>query len=213
MKLVKLTAKNYRSLRDVSVEFSSLNVFIGANASGKSTILDALRFLQEGVQTRDFNIPVYSRGGFLNLAWKGEPASTIELTVEFEDGDARFEWSVRLNRTNFDFSVTERVSGLPLNSPPQSLLSSESGEGWWWSGEQSKSVILKQEPTICALAAASADASFPAVTLRRSSLSGVFLIQTLSFCAEIGWAWQGSPSRPSWEKPCERFARSGSIIS
>ena len=57
MKLVKLTAKNYRSLRDVSVEFSSLNVFIGANASGKSTILDALRFLQEGVQTRDFNIP------------------------------------------------------------------------------------------------------------------------------------------------------------
>lgn len=162
MKLVKLTAKNYRSLRDVSVEFSSLNVFIGANASGKSTILDALRFLQEGVQTRDFNIPVYSRGGFLNLAWKGEPASTIELTVEFEDGDARFEWSVRLNRTNFDFSVTERVSGLPLNSPPQSLLSSESGEGWWWSGEQSKSVILKQEPTICALAAASADASFPA---------------------------------------------------
>ena len=99
MKLVKLTAKNYRSLRDVSVEFSSLNVFIGANASGKSTILDALRFLQEGVQTRDFNIPVYSRGGFLNLAWKGEPASTIELTVEFEEGDARFEWSVRLNRT------------------------------------------------------------------------------------------------------------------
>ena len=162
MKLLKLTAKNYRSIRDVSVDFSDLNLFIGANASGKSTILDALRFLHEGVQTRDFHTPVYSRGGFLNLAWKGAPADSIELVVLLEEEDTKFEWSVRLHRGSADFQVYEHIRGLPPSSPPQELLQAEKGEGGWWSGETMAGVTLKQAPTVCALAAASADASFPA---------------------------------------------------
>ena len=64
MRLLSLTAKNYRSLRDVTVDLGDLNLFIGANGSGKSAILDVLRFLQEGIQTYDFRSPVFSRGGF-----------------------------------------------------------------------------------------------------------------------------------------------------
>ena len=134
MKLLRLAAKNYRSLRDVSIDISNLNLFIGANASGKSTILDALRFLHEGVQSRDFRTPVYSRGGFNNLAWKGEPADHIELAVLLEEGDTRFEWSVRLVRGPVDVDVYEHIRGLPLESPPQELLKAEKGDGEWWSG-------------------------------------------------------------------------------
>ena len=162
MKLLRLAAKNYRSLRDVSIDISNLNLFIGANASGKSTILDALRFLHEGVQSRDFRTPVYSRGGFNNLAWKGEPADHIELAVLLEEGDTRFEWSVRLVRGPVDVDVYEHIRGLPLESPPQELLKAEKGDGEWWSGEKRAGVTLKQAPTVCALSAASADASFPA---------------------------------------------------
>jgi predicted ATPase len=162
MKLLKLTAKNYRSLHDASIDFGDLNLFIGANASGKSTILDALRFLHEGVQTRDFRIPVYSRGGFLNLAWKGDYADYIELAVLLQEGTTKFEWVVRLVKAPVDFHVYEHVRGFPPSSPPQELLKAEKGEGEWWSGEQKAGVILKQAPTVCALAAASADASFPA---------------------------------------------------
>ena len=162
MKLQKLTAKNYRSLRNVTIEFGSLNFFIGANASGKSTILDALRFLHEGMQNRDFRNPVNSRGGFLNLAWKGEYANDIELAVEIEGEDYTFEWAVRLTKESIDFKVTETVKGFPKSSPPQELLSAEKGEGVWWSGEKKAGVTLKQGPTTCALAAAAADASFPA---------------------------------------------------
>ena len=43
MKLVTLTAFRYRSLREETIPLSDLNLFIGTNASGKSTILDALR--------------------------------------------------------------------------------------------------------------------------------------------------------------------------
>ena len=162
MKLLKLTAKNYRSLRDVEIEFGDLNFFIGANASGKSTILDALRFLHEGVQNRDFRGPVYSRGGFLNLSWKGEYANEIELAVEIDKEEYRFEWVVRLTKEHIDFKVTETVKGFPKSSPPQELLSAEKGEGVWWSGEKKAGVSLKQGSTTCALAAAAADASFPA---------------------------------------------------
>ncbi len=41
MRLAKRRASNYRSLRDEVIELDGLNLFIGANASGKSTVLDA----------------------------------------------------------------------------------------------------------------------------------------------------------------------------
>ena len=162
MKLSRLSARNYRSLRDESIDLNALNVFIGANASGKSTILDALRFLHEGIQTRDFRNPVFARGGIVHLAWKGEAADQIELVVRLEEEVRTFEWSVRLVRDGYEFYVEERVDGLPRGSPPTHLLESRRGEGWWWSGEEGERVELKQARTSCALAAAAADASFPA---------------------------------------------------
>ena len=162
MKLSRLSARNYRSLRDETVRLSDLNVFIGANASGKSTILDALRFLYEGVQSRDYRNPVFARGGIVHLAWKGEAADQIELVVRLEDEVRIFEWSVRLVRDGYEFYVEERVDELPHGFPPAHLLESRRGEGWWWSGEEGERVDLKQPRTSCALAAAAADASFPA---------------------------------------------------
>ena len=162
MRLLRLTAKRYRSLRDESIELSDLNLFIGANASGKSTILDALRFLHEGVQARDFRAPVFSRGGIVHLAWKGEEADQIELVVRLENGSKTYEWSVRLVREGYEFHIEEHIMEVPSQSPPVQLLNAEKGEGWWWSGAKGEQVTLKQAPTSCALAAAAADASFPA---------------------------------------------------
>lgn len=162
MKLLTLTVKNYRSIRDEAIELGDLSVFIGANATGKSAILDALRFLSEAVRARDFRGPTFSRGGMLNLAWKGQEASQVELTVAVEGGERRYEWNVRLVRQSHDFSVVERVHETPRGYPPIELLSAESGRGWWWSGEKGERVNLLQEPMDCALAAAAVDASFPA---------------------------------------------------
>ena len=162
MKLSSITVKNYRSLREVSVDLKDLNLFIGANASGKSAILDTLRFLSEAIRARSFRVPAYSRGGILNMAWKGREADEIEFTV-IVDGDRRFEWYVRLTREGHqDFTVTEHIRETTGGSPPTQLLDSNRGSGWWWSREESKGVDLLQDPTNCALAAASADASFPA---------------------------------------------------
>jgi len=162
MKLLSLKALRYRSLRDETIPLNDLNLFIGTNASGKSTILDALRFLHEGVQERDFRPPVFSRGGILNLAWKGEEARQIELVACFEDDGRTYEWSIHLTKEGYDFAVQEEVSEFRKGAPPSHLLSADKGRGWWWSGEKGDRVSLAQPATTCALAAAAVDVSFPA---------------------------------------------------
>ena len=162
MELLSLSASRYRSLMEQTIELRDVNVFIGVNASGKSTILDALRFLHEAVVQRDFGLPMLSRGGFLLLAWKGEVAHQIELKVCIKDNDKVYEWLVRLTPGDYDFKVSEQVRLVPDGKPPTTYLESNAGEGWWWSDDGNQQVRLKQDPTVCALASAAADASFPA---------------------------------------------------
>ena len=161
MRLLTLLAERYRSLREQRIDLDGFNLFIGANASGKSTILDALRFLSEAVRARDFRQSVFTRGGLLHLAWKGEAAQQIGLTLRLDDGGRRFEWAVRLVRGGYEFHVEEDVNEQRPGQPPAQLLHAARGEGWWWSGKEGR-VELKQAPTACALSAAAADASFPA---------------------------------------------------
>ena len=160
MRLARLTARNYRSLREESIEINALTLFIGANAAGKSTILDALRFLHEGLLGGSFTRPVSRRGGILDLAWKGAEANHMELSVDFEDNNRCFNWSVELNPVSYYFRVKEQVRETSSEPQTNKLLCAEAGVGWWQSHDTC--VKLKQAPSICALAAASADASFPA---------------------------------------------------
>ena len=162
MKLSSITIKSYRSIRDVSIDLGDLTLFIGANASGKSAILDSLRFLSEAVRARDFRVPLFSRGGILNLAWKGQEAGQVELTVVLEDGGKQFEWKVLLVRTLNDFSVEEDVHEISAEQGRIHLLHSRGGEGFWSGGNQPGMVSLQHSATACSLVAASVDASFPA---------------------------------------------------
>lgn len=45
MRLAQFVAKNFRALEDVEVEFDNrVNVIVGPNAIGKTTVLEAIRF-------------------------------------------------------------------------------------------------------------------------------------------------------------------------
>lgn len=160
MKLTQLSARRYRSVRNDTIDIGPLNLLIGANAAGKSNVLDALRFLHEGAIAHDFHPPMFARGGIIHLAWKGEEAQRTDLTATVTDGEAIYTWFVSFIRHGYEFRVEERLSSQRSpEQPPASLLEARNGVGWWWSGEQ-KRVDLKQEPTACALAAAAVDASF-----------------------------------------------------
>jgi predicted ATPase len=127
MKLESLQAVRFRSLRDETIGLTDLNLFIGANASGKSTILDALRFLHEGMQERDFRSPVFSRGGIVHLAWKGEEARQIALTVRVQGDTETYEWAIVLRKEGYEFAVKEDLYRFRRAEPRSQLLSSDKG--------------------------------------------------------------------------------------
>lgn len=160
MRIESLKLVDYLSVRDEELSLGSLNVLIGANASGKSNLMDALRFLRDVVQ-HGFSSSVASRGGFIHLACKASRASNVRLAATFEHDHERFKWSILLSRQDFTYDILEEVHRLPVGEPPQQLLLSRNGTGWWWSGDEGR-VELKERPGRCALAAAAADASFPA---------------------------------------------------
>ncbi|MBI5498016.1 MAG: AAA family ATPase [Deltaproteobacteria bacterium] len=113
-KLLGLRVQNYRSLADVSLgkvkwnqgdELPGLACLIGANGSGKSTVLDALGFiadtLKEGVEAA---CDKPQRGGFQRLRTQGSNGS-IKFHLNFRE-------TPKARPITYSFSVTAK-GGIP----------------------------------------------------------------------------------------------------
>lgn len=82
--LTQLRFKNWRSLRDVTIDnLTPITVFIGANSSGKTNIVDGLRFLRECIEDRPIQA-VQSRGGAQKIAYHENSHEPIEVEVTFK---------------------------------------------------------------------------------------------------------------------------------
>ncbi len=85
----RIQALNYRCLRYVDVALDRFHVLVGPNASGKSTLFDAVAFLGDLVSD-GLEVAVDRRtGNFRDLAWKHgrrfrKGAAGFELAVEFD---------------------------------------------------------------------------------------------------------------------------------
>lgn len=156
MKVSRLRARRYRSLRDFEIEIGALNLLIGANAAGKSNVLDALRFLADGLREKDFSRPLAARGGPLHLAWKGEEADEVDLELNFDQPPHSFLWKVVLDRHGVKREELNQVAPKYLN-----LLLAEYGKGEW-KGKSGARKLQMTTSTGCALAVAAADPEFAA---------------------------------------------------
>ncbi|HMA45817.1 MAG TPA: AAA family ATPase, partial [Frankiaceae bacterium] len=80
-RLLKIGATRFRSLVNVDVPLGPLNVLVGPNNSGKSNLLDVIRFLSDSVHT-DLRPALDQRGGFER--------------VRFRDGNGKGAVSIRV---------------------------------------------------------------------------------------------------------------------
>ncbi len=79
-----LEIKNYRMFRHVTLkDLQPMTVVIGANGTGKTTLLDIFTFLQDSLQ-QNVSAAVAKRGGFGQLVSRGE-RGPIEITVKFRN--------------------------------------------------------------------------------------------------------------------------------
>ena len=97
--LEKLTIKNFKSIREQTLELDRLNIFIGANGAGKSNLIQAFRFLRE-IQQR--NLATYSlqRGADSLLYFGRKTSPFMEFVLEFSEDDLRKTYSIRLLPTD-----------------------------------------------------------------------------------------------------------------
>ncbi len=162
MKLTQLRPTCFRILKGGAVEFDALTVLIGTNASGKSTVLDALRFLGEGFFAGDFYEPVRERGGLVQIGWKGAAADLVTLETVFVEGALEFRWSISLRRSGYEFVVEEERLLEDDGGGPRVRLESKSGKAWWWTPQAKKDGVHVVLPTTgCALSRAAEDEQFP----------------------------------------------------
>lgn len=63
MFISKLKIKNFKSIKDVKIEFGQLTMLVGANASGKSNLINVFRFISN-IATDGIDNAIALQGGF-----------------------------------------------------------------------------------------------------------------------------------------------------
>lgn len=125
--LSRLDLKGFKSFKEASFELSGLTVLVGANASGKSNALDAIRFLQGlalgyslaeslgGRREAGNQVWPGVRGGVADVVWKGAVGFRIEsnwrLAGELELGwglEVQVDGSLRLRAESLNSIFSDK---------------------------------------------------------------------------------------------------------
>jgi len=104
MRINEVSIKNFKSLYDVSFEPGRLNVFIGANGSGKSSLLEALGVLSAAMTDRVNTTSLQRKGVRLSASnlYKSKFSSiekeskTVDLSIKWTNNLKSFEYSTHL---------------------------------------------------------------------------------------------------------------------
>lgn len=109
MKIQKISVKGFKSLNNVTFEPGNVNVFIGANGAGKSTILEAIGVLSAAMTDRVDNTSLDRKGIRLSTPslYKSSFKETkknpiIGFQMQWEDGQDQITYDVNLNNPTDD---------------------------------------------------------------------------------------------------------------
>lgn len=80
-RLTRIAAKNFRSLQDVDVQLGAFNVLIGPNGSGKTNVLNTLRFLATTFRF-DLSEALLEWRGFDHVQRQAKDRGAVRLVVE-----------------------------------------------------------------------------------------------------------------------------------
>ena len=101
MRINEISIRNFKSLYDVSFEPGKLNVFIGANGSGKSSVLEALGILSAAMTDRVNTTSLQRKGVRLSTSalYKSKFSSiekeskTVDLAIKWSKDSNNYEYS------------------------------------------------------------------------------------------------------------------------
>ena len=99
----RLRLKNWKNFQDVDVEVRDRMFLVGANAAGKSNLLDVFRFLKDLASPGGFGEAVVRRGGVSAircLAARRYPDVEIEVELREDGTDRRWRYEIAFHQDN-----------------------------------------------------------------------------------------------------------------
>ena len=107
----RLAVRNYRSLKDVDVGLRPLTVLVGENSTGKSNLIDVLRFVRDAL-TSGFPQALEQRGGMNALrCWFASENEPISIHLKFEGPEWEGEYGFAFDSRNSEVELLrERLS-------------------------------------------------------------------------------------------------------
>jgi predicted ATPase len=136
----RIKVQNFLSLKDVELDLRERNVFVGANMSGKSNLIECLKFLQEAVVrnkpgTMALQLAFANRGGFSDIPWQGhaENSIQIELTAALPKPESKrtntYNYSISLRRNAYEqLEVESEILTLDRDGKREILLENAGGK-------------------------------------------------------------------------------------
>src|SRR5947208_15525417 len=97
--ITKLTVRYFKSLESVEVALGQMNVFVGANGSGKSNLLEAMGVLSAAAAGRVDDEALLRRGvrpGVPKLYKSALPGPHRPKPIDFSDENANAVYDVRI---------------------------------------------------------------------------------------------------------------------
>ncbi len=83
MKIEFIRVKNFKALKDIEINtLSNLNIFVGANGTGKTTLFDVFGFLKDCL-IHNVTKAIQSRGGYNELVSRGYTDQDIEIELKY----------------------------------------------------------------------------------------------------------------------------------
>ncbi len=184
-----ITIKNYKLLQNVTLhDLQPLNVILGPNGTGKSTLFDVFGFLADCLQT-NVRKALESRGRFQEVRSRGADGP-IEFTLKYRESD--FLNRKKSNPITYHLSIDE-INGRPYirheylqwrrgrqHGAPYRFLDIKQGEGIVITGdspeEQDERQPIKMDsPDILAIKGLGQLAEHPRVASLRRFVEGWFL--------------------------------------
>ena len=119
LSITRLWARNFKSIRELDLELGALTVLVGPNASGKSNVLDVLRFISYALQ-RDLDSAIASRQGIGAVRRSTPRGGSRDVEVGFmaERGGFQIEYKFVLGSRSGIYRV-KRERGVVTPADPE----------------------------------------------------------------------------------------------